>query len=76
MIRLAFILCFESDQMLTAASEISKAQCTFASAQEIVRICSCGTYSSAIQHIDPSKTSLLALKPRKPDQMQTLTHHN
>lgn len=63
--------------MLTAASEVFKAQRAFASAQGIVRICSCGIYSSAIPHIDLSKTSLLALrKSRKPDQTQALTHHN
>lgn len=63
--------------MLTATSEVFKAQHAFASVQEIVRICSCGIYSSAIPHIDLSKTSLLALKEsRKPDQTQPLTHHN
>lgn len=63
--------------MLTAASEVFKAQREFASARGSVRICSFGIYGSGVPHIPLSKTSLLALKKsHKPDQMQPLTHHN
>lgn len=63
--------------MLTAAFEVFKAQRAFTSARGVVRVCSLGIYGSGIPHIALSKTSLLALKKsHKPDQMQTLTHHN
>lgn len=63
--------------MLTAATGVFKAPPALASAQGIVGICSFGIYSSAILHIDLSKTSTLTLKKsRKPDQTQPLTHHN
>lgn len=43
--------------MLTAATEVFKAQRAFASARGIVRSCTFGFYSSALPHIAPSKTS-------------------